>query len=158
MPSTTIVGSPMSAVLNFFPCATGSTPAVAGGFELAIDSLTLHVDGAGISRLLPAVETIMLAADSEVPSATITQQAVKNIPSSASPPSSAGMDQALQTSTLSLGSNTIQDPPPSPTTTYCVDCDAYDFVGSGYFSPHEIFGCEDPHGGTAAIYLTIYEC
>jgi hypothetical protein len=31
-------------------------------------------------------------------------------------------------------------------------------VGTGDFSPHEISGCEDPRGGTAAIYPTISEC
>jgi hypothetical protein len=31
-------------------------------------------------------------------------------------------------------------------------------VGIGDFSPHEIAGCEDPRGGTAAIYLMISEC
>jgi hypothetical protein len=35
---------------------------------------------------------------------------------------------------------------------------AYHFVGSRDFSSHEIFGCEDPRGGTAAIYLTVSEC
>jgi hypothetical protein len=31
-------------------------------------------------------------------------------------------------------------------------------VGAGDFSSHEIAGCEDPRGGTAAIYPTISEC
>jgi hypothetical protein len=31
-------------------------------------------------------------------------------------------------------------------------------VGAGDFSSHEIPGCEDPRGGTAAIYPTISEC
>jgi hypothetical protein len=31
-------------------------------------------------------------------------------------------------------------------------------VGAGYFSSHEIAGCEDPRGGTTAIYPTISEC
>jgi hypothetical protein len=31
-------------------------------------------------------------------------------------------------------------------------------MGIGVFSPHEIAGCEDPRGGTAAIYPTISEC
>jgi hypothetical protein len=43
-------------------------------------------------------------------------------------------------------------------TTYCVDCDAYHFVGIGDFSPHEISSCEDPRGGNVVIYLTISEC
>jgi hypothetical protein len=31
-------------------------------------------------------------------------------------------------------------------------------VGIGDFSSHKIAGCEDPRGGTAAIYPTIFEC
>jgi hypothetical protein len=31
-------------------------------------------------------------------------------------------------------------------------------VGAGDFSSHEIAGCEDPRGGTAAVYPTISEC
>jgi hypothetical protein len=31
-------------------------------------------------------------------------------------------------------------------------------VGAGDFSSHEITGCEDPRGGTAAVYPTISEC
>jgi hypothetical protein len=31
-------------------------------------------------------------------------------------------------------------------------------VGARDFSSHEIAGCEDPRGGTVAIYLTISEC
>jgi hypothetical protein len=49
--------------------------------------------------------------------------------------------------TPSVGSNDFQDPPPSPTTAYCVKCNAYHFVGAGDFSSHEIAGCEDPREG-----------
>jgi hypothetical protein len=52
------------------------------------------------------------------------------------------VDPMLETSTPSVGSNNFQDLPPSPTTAYCVECDAYHFVGIGDFSPHEIAGCE----------------
>jgi hypothetical protein len=31
-------------------------------------------------------------------------------------------------------------------------------VGAGDFSSHEITGCEDPRGGAASIYPTIFEC
>jgi hypothetical protein len=64
----------------------------------------------------------------------------------------------LETSTPSVGSNDFEDPPPSPTTAYCVECDAYHYVGAGDFSSHEIAGYEDPWGGTVAIYPTISKC
>jgi hypothetical protein len=64
----------------------------------------------------------------------------------------------LKTSTTSVGLNDFEDPPPSPTTAYCVDCDTYHYVGAEDFSSHEIAGCEDPRGGTAAVYPMISEC
>jgi hypothetical protein len=60
--------------------------------------------------------------------------------------------------TPSVGSNNFEDPPPSPTTAYCVNCDAYHYVGAGYFSSHKIVGCEDPRGDTLSVYPTISEC
>jgi hypothetical protein len=63
-----------------------------------------------------------------------------------------------KTSTPSVGSNDFEEPPPSPATAYCIDCDAYHYVGAGDFSSHEIVGCEDPRGGTAAVYPTISKC
>jgi hypothetical protein len=83
---------------------------------------------------------------------------VENTPLSTSPPASAKADPVLESLTPSVGSNDFQDPPPSPTTAYCIDCGAYHFVGDGYFSLHEIVGYEDPRGGTAAVYPTISEC
>jgi hypothetical protein len=67
-------------------------------------------------------------------------------------------ESQLRTSTPSVGSNDFEDPPPSPTTAYCIDCDAYHYMGAGDFSSHEIAGCEDPRGGTTAVYPTISEC
>jgi hypothetical protein len=67
-------------------------------------------------------------------------------------------ESRLKTSTPSVGSNDFEEPPPSPTTAYYVDCDAYHYVGAGDFSSHEIAGYEDPWGGTAAVYPTISEC
>jgi hypothetical protein len=64
----------------------------------------------------------------------------------------------LETLTPSVGSNNFQDPALTATTAYCVECDAYHFVGTGDFSSHEIAGCEDPRGGTAAICPMISEC
>jgi hypothetical protein len=63
----------------------------------------------------------------------------------------------LKTLTPSVGSNNFEDPPPSLTTAYCIDCDAYHYVGTRDFSSHETAGCEDPRGGTAAIYPMISE-
>jgi hypothetical protein len=83
---------------------------------------------------------------------------VENTTSSTSPPTSAKADLVLEPSTPSVGPNDFQDPPPSPATAYYDDCDAYHFVGDGDFSLHKIAGCEDPHGGNAAVYPTISDC
>jgi hypothetical protein len=55
-------------------------------------------------------------------------------------------DKAPESSAPSVGSNIHRDPPPSPTTAYCIDCDAYHFVGTGDFSSHEISVVEN-HAG-----------
>jgi hypothetical protein len=48
--------------------------ATTGGFILTIGTLNFHVDGVGISRLLPAVEIITPAVNSASPSLTDTSQ------------------------------------------------------------------------------------
>jgi hypothetical protein len=87
-----------------------------------------------------------------------TPPAIGDIPSAATPLTPSKEELRTGTSTPSVGSNDFQDPLPSPTTAYCVECDAYHFVGAGDFSAHKIADCEDPRGGTAAIYPTISEC
>jgi hypothetical protein len=74
------------------------------------------------------------------------------------PLASSEEEPRLKISTPSAGSNDFEEPPPSPTTAYCVDCDAYHYVGARDFSSHEIAGYEDPRGGTAVVYPTIPEC
>jgi hypothetical protein len=87
-----------------------------------------------------------------------TSPAIGDIPSIATPLTPSKEELRTGTSTPSVGSNDFQDPPPSPTTAYCVECDDYHFVGAGDFSAHKIAGCEEPQGGTAAIYPTISKC
>jgi hypothetical protein len=89
---------------------------------------------------------------------TTKPPAVGGKPSTNAPLASSEEGPKLKTSTPSVGSNDFEDPPPSPTTAYCVDCDAYHYVGAGDFSSHEIAGCEDPRGGTTAVDPTISEC
>jgi hypothetical protein len=111
-----------------------------------------HVDDDRAAELISIIEPAPLVADPDTP------LAVGSTPLTATPPTTVEEDPRLETSTPSVRSNDFQDPPPSPTTAYCVECDAYHFVGTGDFSPHEITGCEDPRGGTATIYPTISEC
>jgi hypothetical protein len=111
-----------------------------------------HVDDDGAAELISIIESAPFVADPNTP------LAIGGTPSTATPPTSSKEDPRLETSIPSVGSDDFQDPPPSPTTAYCVECDAYHFVGTRDFSPHDIADCEDPQGGTAAIYPTILEC
>jgi hypothetical protein len=86
-----------------------------------IGMLKFHVDDTGISRLLPAVETITPVIDYASPSLFITKRVFEDdsAPASQLPPP--GVGQAPESSTPSNRSNILHDPPPSPTTAYCVD-------------------------------------
>jgi hypothetical protein len=111
-----------------------------------------HVDNDRSTELISIIESAPLVVDQNTP------LAIGGTPSTVTPPTSSEEDPRVETSTPSVGSNDFQDPLPSPTIAYSVECDAYHFVGTGDFSPHEILGCEDPRGGTATIYPTISEC
>jgi hypothetical protein len=111
-----------------------------------------HMDDDRAAELISISESTPPVADPSTP------PAIGGTPSTTTPLTPSEEDPRLQTSTPSVGSNEFQDPPPSPTTAYCIDCDAYHFVGTGDFLSHEIAGCEDPRGGTTAIYPTISEC
>jgi hypothetical protein len=130
----------------------GAVSARTGGFDMAFGLFNFHVDNDGVAELISVSDSTLLAAD---PSSS---QAIKDAPSTIAPLAPSEEEPRLETSTPSVGSNDFQDPPPSPTTAYCVECDAYHFVGTGHFSSHEIAGCEDPRGGIAAVYPMISEC
>jgi hypothetical protein len=131
---------------------TGAVSAVTGGFDMAFGLFNFHVDNDGVAELISISESTPPAAD---PSAS---PAIEGNPSTTMPLAPSEGEPRLETSTPSDGSNDFQDPPPSPTTAYCVECDAYHFMGTRDFSSYEIAGCEDPRGGTAAIYPMISEC
>jgi hypothetical protein len=130
----------------------GTVSAVTGGFDMAFGLFNFHVDNDAVAELISVGDSTLPAA---VPSAS---PVIKGNPSTTTPLAPSEEEPRLETSTPLVGSNDFEDPPPSPTTTYCVDCDAYHYMGAGDFSSHEIAGCEDPRGGTAAIYPTISEC
>jgi hypothetical protein len=123
-----------------------------GGFDMAFGLFNFHVANDGAAKLVSISETTPLAAN---PS---TSPAIGGNTPPTTSPTPLEEEPRLETSTPSVGSNDFQDPPPSPTTAYRVECDAYHFVGARDFLAHEIAGCEDPRGGTAAIYPMISEC
>jgi hypothetical protein len=141
-----------TAIIGPVPGSTGSASARTGGFDMAFGLFNFCVDSDGAMELISISDSAPPAAE------TSTPPAVEGNPSTTVPLALSEEEPRLKTSTPSVGSNDFEDPPPSPTTAYCVDCDAYHYVGAGDFSSHEITGCEDPRGGTAAVYPTISEC
>jgi hypothetical protein len=125
---------------------------VTGGFDMAFGLFNFHVINDGVAELISVSDS---APPAVAPSAS---PAIEGNPSTTILLASSEEEPRLKLSTPSVGSNDFEDPPPSPTTAYCVDCDAYHYVGAGDFSSHEIAGCEDPRGGTTAVYPTISEC
>jgi hypothetical protein len=144
IPAATIVG-PTSGT-------TGAASAITGGFDMAFGLFDFHVDNDGVAELISVSNS---APPATTPS---TPPVIEGNPFAIAPPAPLEKGPRPNNSTPSVGSNDFEDPPPSPTTAYYADCDAYHYVGAGDFSSHEIAGCEDPRGGTAAVYLTISEC
>jgi hypothetical protein len=97
---------------------TGAVSARTGGFDMAFGLFNFHVDKDGVAELISIRDSTLPAAD------TSTSLAIEDTPSTIEPPVPSEEEPRLETSTPSVGSNDFQDPPPSPTTAYCVDCDA----------------------------------
>jgi hypothetical protein len=144
IPATTIVGPTLGT--------TGAASAITGGFDIAFRLFNFHVDNDGVAELISVSDSVPPATTPSTP------PVIEGNPSTIAPPAPLEKGPRPNDSTPSVGSNDFEDPPPSPTTAYCADCDAYHFVGARDFSPHEIASCEDPRGGTAAIYPMISEC
>jgi hypothetical protein len=134
---------------NVIDPTSGTTGIAPRGYDMAFGLFNFRVDSNGAIELLSIAESVLLMTETT---------AVGGKPSTNAPLASSEGGPKLKTSNPSVGSNDFEDPPPSPTTAYCVDYDAYHYVGAGDFSSHEIVGCEDPRGGTVAVYPTISEC
>jgi hypothetical protein len=144
--------TPAAIIIDPTSGTAGAVLTVTGGFDMAFGLFNLHVDNDGVADLISV-------SDSTPPAAAPSMSpVVEGNPSTIIPLAPSEEEPRLETLTPSVGSNDFKDPPPSPTTVYYVDCDAYHYVGARDFLSHEIAGCEDPRGGTAAIYPTISEC
>jgi hypothetical protein len=150
--SALAIDFPAMATVEPVSSLMGMVSARTGGLDMAIGLFNFCVDDNGVAELISVSDSTPPAAD---PS---TSPTIGGAPSTTTLLTPSEEESRLETSTASVGSNDFQDSPPSPTTAYCVDCDAYHYVGAGDFLSHEIAGCEDPRGGTAAIYPTISEC
>jgi hypothetical protein len=144
--------TPAATIIDPTSSPTGAVSAVTGGFDMAFGLFNFHVDNDGVAELISVSDSTPAAA------APCVSLVIEGNPSTTLPLTPSEEEPRLEISTPSVGWNDFQDPPPSPTTAYCVECDVYHFVGAGDFSTHEIAGCENPRGGTAAIYPMISEC
>jgi hypothetical protein len=144
--------TPAAIIIDPTSGTTGAVSTVTRGFDMAFGLFNFHVDNDEVTELISVSDSTPPAA---APSAS---PVVGGNPSTTIPLVPSEEEPRLETSTPSVGSNDFEDPPPSPTTAYCIGCDAYHYVGAGDFSSHKIAGCEDPRGGTAAIYPMISEC
>jgi hypothetical protein len=133
----------LTSAANVIDPTSDTTGTAPGGYDMAFELFNFHVDSDGAMELLSIGDSAPLMAE------TTTPPAVGGKPSTSALLAPSEEEPKLKISTLSVGSNDFEDPPPSPTTAYCVDCDAYHYVGAGDFSSHEIAGCEDPRGGGA---------
>jgi hypothetical protein len=145
--AATIVG-PISST-------TGAFSAITGGFDMAFGLFSFHVDNNGVVELISVGDSTPPATTPNTPPVT---EGNPSVTTPLAPLAPLEGEPRPEDSTPSVGSNDFENPPPSPTTAYCTDCNAYHFVGVGDFSSHEIAGCEDPRGGTAAVYPMISEC
>jgi hypothetical protein len=144
--------TPAATTIDPASSMAGAVSTKTGGFDMVFGLFNFHVDNDGVAELISISDSTPPTAE---PSASL---AIEGNPSTTTPLAPSEEEPRLETLTPSVGSNDFQDPPPSPTTAYCVECDAYHFMGAGDFSSHETAGCEDPRGGTAAIYPMISEC
>jgi hypothetical protein len=142
---------PAAIIIDPTSGTMGAISATTRGFDMAFGLLNFHVDNDGIAELISVSDSMPPAM------APSTSPVAEGNPSATAPPAPLEEEPRPKVSTPSVGSNDFEAPPPSPTTAYCADCDAYHFVGVEDFSSHEIADCEDPRGGTAAIYPTISE-
>jgi hypothetical protein len=143
-PSSTTELVPAATIIGPTLGTTGAVSAITGGFDMAFGLFSFHVDDNGVAELISVGDS--------APPATIpgTPPVTEGNPSATAllaPSVPLEEEPRLEELTPSVGSNGFEDPPPSPTTAYCVDCDAYHYVGAGDLSSHEIAGCEDPRGG-----------
>jgi hypothetical protein len=144
--------TPAAIIIDPTSGTAGAVSAVTGGFDMAFGLFNFHVDNDGVAELISV-------SDSAPPAvAPSTSPVIEGNPSTTIPLVPSEEEPRLKILTPSVGSNDFEDRPPSPTIAYCINCDAYHYVGAEDFSSHEIAGCEDPRGGTAAVYPTISEC
>jgi hypothetical protein len=131
VPAATLVG-PISGL-------TGAVSTATGGFDMAFGLFSFHVDGNGLAELISVGDFVP---PTTTPGTLPVTGGNLSTTAPSAPSTPIEEEPSLKELTPSVGSNGFEDPPPSPTTAYCVDCDAYHYVGARNFSSHDIAGCE----------------
>jgi hypothetical protein len=110
--------TPAAIIIDPTSSTAGAVSAVTGGFDMAFGLFNFHVNNDGVAKLISV-------SDSTPPAAAPSMSpAIEGNPSTTIPLVSSEEEPRLKLLTPSVGSNDFEDPPPSPTTAYCVDCDA----------------------------------
>jgi hypothetical protein len=86
---------------------------------MAFGLFNFRVDSDGAMELISISDSAPLTAETSAP------PAVGGNPSTIALLAPSKEELKLRTLAPSVGSNNFEDPPPSPTTANCVDCDAY---------------------------------
>jgi hypothetical protein len=144
--------TPAAIIIDPTSGTAGAASTVIGGFDMTFGLFNFHMDSDRVAELISVSDLIPPVVE------TSTPPAVGGNPPTIVLLAPSEEESRPKTSTPSVGSNDFEEPPPSPAIAYCVDCDAYHYVGTRDFSSHEIAGCEDSRGGTTAVYPTISEC
>jgi hypothetical protein len=97
---------------------TEAVSAITGGFDMAFGLFNFHVDNDRVAELISV-------GDSTLPVMAPSTSPVTEGNPSATAPLAPLEEPRPKDSTPSVGSNDFEDPPPSPTTAYCTDCNAY---------------------------------
>jgi hypothetical protein len=142
--------TPAAIIIDPTSSTAGAVSAVTGGFDMAFRLFNFHVNNDGVAELISISDLTPPAA------APSTSPVIEGNPSSTIPLASSEEEPRQFFLTPSVGSNDFENPPPSPTTAYYVDCDVYHYVGIGDFSSHEIADCEDPWGGALQLSTRRY--
>jgi hypothetical protein len=137
--------TPAMIIIDPTSGTVGAASTVTGGFDMAFGLFNFHMDGDGVAELISVNDLTPPVVE------TSTPPAIGGNPPTIVLLAPSEEESSPKTSTPLVGLNDFEEPPPSPATAYCVDCDAYHYVGAEDFSSREIAGCEDPRGGTAAV-------
>jgi hypothetical protein len=118
---STVIDNVSPSTINFTPAAniidptSGTTGIAPEGYDMAFGLFNFRMDSNGAIKLLSIAESAPLVAETAIP------PAVGGKPSMNAPLAPSEEGSKLKASTPSIGLNDFEDPPPSPTTAYCVD-------------------------------------